>query len=96
MVNLVHNISESSIQKSQQRFWYQDSDHHRQTYEQPLNERMRTFLRLEFLYNQMLANTDIEEQWATRNAIMNLLEILAVLMRGDVRNEILKEVDRLL
>ena len=96
MVNLVHNISEPSVQKSQQRFWYQDSDQHQQTYEQPLNERMRTFLRLEFLYSQMLANTDIEEQWATRNAITNLLEIMAVLMRGDVRNEILKEVDRLL
>ena len=27
-------------------------------YEQPLNERMRTFLRLEFLYKQLLYHTD--------------------------------------
>ena len=62
-------------------------------YEQPLSERMRTFLRLEFLYQQMLYNGEKEADWATRATISTLLDILAILSRGDVRSEVLKELD---
>jgi cell division protein ZapD len=62
-------------------------------YELPLSERMRTFLRLEFLYQQMLYNCEDESGWATRATITTLLEILAILSRGDVRGEIHKELD---
>ena len=63
-------------------------------YEQPLSERMRTFLRLEVLYQQMLYNSEKEADWATRATISSLLEILAILSRGDVRSEVLKELDQ--
>lgn len=63
-------------------------------YEQPLSERMRTFLRLEFLYQQMLYNSEKTADWATRATISTLLEILAILSRGDVRSEVLKELDQ--
>ena len=63
-------------------------------YEQPLNERMRTFLRLEFLYQQLLYNSEFETDWASRATTSSLLEILAILTRGDVRSEICKELDR--
>jgi cell division protein ZapD len=63
-------------------------------YEQPLNERMRTFLRLEFLYQQLLYNCDVDSDWATRGAITSLLEIMAILTRGDVRSEVHKELDQ--
>ncbi|MGI9236904.1 MAG: cell division protein ZapD [Woeseiaceae bacterium] len=63
-------------------------------YEQPLSERMRTFLRLEFLYQQMLYNSDKKADWATRATISTLLEILAILSRGDVRSDVLKELDQ--
>ena len=33
-------------------------------FEQPLNERMRTFLRLDFLYNQALYHNETGSQWA--------------------------------
>lgn len=62
-------------------------------YEQPLNERMRRFMRLEFLYKQSLYNSDVESTWATRAVIANLLEIMAILTRGDVRSEVHKELD---
>lgn len=62
-------------------------------YEQPLNERMRTFLRLEFLYQQMLYNSELESDWATRAATSSLLEIMAILTRGDVRSDVHKELD---
>ena len=62
-------------------------------YEQPLSERMRTFLRLEFLYHPMLRNSERDDDWATRATISTLLEILAILARGDVRSEIYNELD---
>jgi cell division protein ZapD len=62
-------------------------------YEQPLSERMRTFLRLEFLYQQMLYNSERQADWATRATITTLLDILAILSRGDVRSEVHKELD---
>jgi cell division protein ZapD len=62
-------------------------------YEQPVSERMRTFMRLEFLYRQMLYNSELESNWATRGTINGLLEILAILSRGDVRSEVHKELD---
>ncbi|MGH8176733.1 MAG: cell division protein ZapD [Steroidobacter sp.] len=63
-------------------------------YEQPLNERMRTFLRLDFLYHQTLFHEEREEDWSTRAAMSSLLEILAITARGDIRSEVLKELER--
>src|SRR5678815_3341866 len=63
-------------------------------YEQPLNERMRTFLRLDFLYQQALFHEEREDPWSTRAAVGSLLEILAITARGDVRSEVLKELER--
>jgi cell division protein ZapD len=62
-------------------------------YEQPLSERMRTFLRLEFLYQQMLYNGEREADWASRATIATLLDMLAILSRGDVRSDVHKELD---
>ena len=62
-------------------------------YEQPVSERMRTFMRLEFLYQQMLYNSELETNWATRATVAGLLEIMAILSRGDVRSEVHKELD---
>jgi cell division protein ZapD len=63
-------------------------------YEQPLNERMRTFLRLEFLYTQASYHGESENPLSTRSAVASLLEILAITARGDSRNDVLKELER--
>ncbi len=63
-------------------------------YEQPLNERMRTFLRLEFLYTQASYHGDFPNPWSTRAAVSSLLEILAITARGDSRSDVLKELER--
>lgn len=63
-------------------------------YEQPLTERMRTFLRLEFLYQQAVFHGADGSDWGSRAAVMSLLDILAILARGDVRSEALKELER--
>ncbi|HTP40334.1 MAG TPA: cell division protein ZapD [Steroidobacteraceae bacterium] len=63
-------------------------------YEQPLNERMRTFLRLDFLYNQALYHNSQPSQWGSRAAVSSLLDILAITLRGDLRSDVLKELER--
>ena len=63
-------------------------------YEQPLNERMRNFLRLDFLYQQAVHHHTRSDPWSTRAAVSALLEILAITQRGDVRSEVLKELER--
>jgi len=64
------------------------------TFEQPLNERMRTFLRLEFLYRQATFHAGDSTDFGARAAVASLLEILTIVGRGDVRTDVLKELDR--
>jgi cell division protein ZapD len=62
-------------------------------FEQPLNERMRTFLRLDFLYSQALYHNEMASQWGSRAAVSSLIDILAIATRGDVRSDVLKELE---
>jgi cell division protein ZapD len=63
-------------------------------YEHPLSERMRTYLRVEALYRELRFNIERESLWASRRAVANLLDIAAILGRGDMRSDMLKEVER--
>jgi len=63
-------------------------------FEQPLTERMRTFLRIEFLYEQTLFHVDEPTEFSSRAAVTALLEILTILGRGDVRADVIKELER--
>ena len=65
------------------------------TYEYPLNERIRTFLRLEFLFNQLGFGVQGDSTWHTRAAVDALLDIKALLSRSDVRSELQKELGRM-
>jgi cell division protein ZapD len=62
-------------------------------FEQPLNERMRTFLRLDFLYNQALYHNEMASPWGSRAAMASLIDILTITTRGDVRSDVLKELE---
>ena len=63
-------------------------------FEQPVTERMRTFLRLEFLYDQARFHRDNESDFSARATVSSILEIMAILGRGDVRAEVLKDLER--
>lgn len=64
------------------------------TYEQPLNERMRVFMRLEFLWQQLSYHAGLPNPWSSRSAVSGLLEVLAITSRGDSRGDVLKELER--
>ncbi len=63
-------------------------------YEQPLNERIRSFLRLEFLFQQAAHNLDRDSVWDSRATLASLLEILNIFSRTDLKNEVMKELER--
>ncbi len=63
-------------------------------YEHPLNERIRTFLRLEFLFTRIAYFLPRDEELCTRAAVDALLDILSITGRADIKTEILKELDR--
>lgn len=63
-------------------------------YEQPLNERIRTFLRIESLFSQFDYFSETEEQWGIRSAINSLLDISDLVSRTDLKTELIKELER--
>ncbi|MEA3640129.1 MAG: cell division protein ZapD [Lamprobacter sp.] len=63
-------------------------------FEHPLNERIRTFLRLEHLFEKLDYFVAQPAQWSTRAAIECLLDIVAITARADIKTELLKEIDR--
>ncbi|MEJ2621898.1 MAG: cell division protein ZapD [Candidatus Thiodiazotropha sp.] len=63
-------------------------------YEHPLNERIRTFLRLEHLFLQVDHFRPLADIWSNRAAIDGLLSIMSVFGRSDLKTEILKELER--
>ena len=63
-------------------------------YEFPLNERIRVFMRLEQLFEQLnhfMAGTTVSDH---RAVISVLLDILMIFSRNDLKSELLKELDR--
>lgn len=63
-------------------------------FEQPLNERIRGFLRLEFLFQQAEFRINGESQWDSRAAMEAILDIIALVGRADLRTELIKELER--
>ncbi len=64
------------------------------TYEFPLNERIRVFIRLEQLFEQLGHFSKGAIVADKRAAINILLDIMSILRRNDLKSEILMELDR--
>jgi len=63
-------------------------------FEQPLNERMRNLLRLEHLFDLIDFRSQDTVEWNCRNILESLLEIYDLLNRSDLKNELIKELER--
>ena len=64
------------------------------SYEYPLNERVRTLLRFEDLYERVeyfLAKSDAQEH---HSALLAIFEILEVASRADLKSDLLQELER--
>ena len=64
------------------------------TFEHPLNERARTLMRLEHLFEKLSFFQPLDNPWAARAMVETLLDIAAVSSRADIKTELIKELDR--
>lgn len=63
-------------------------------YEFPLNEKVRTLLRLEDLFARMAHYTELDHGMDHHAALLTLFEILEVASRADLKSELLQELER--
>ena len=63
-------------------------------FEQPLSERIRTFLRLEYLFTQFDQHLQHDSAWDTHSAVKAILDIQSMVSRGDIKRETIKELER--
>ena len=63
-------------------------------FEHPLNEKMRTWLRIEFLIQQLNAAIPVSDSASALSFFRNIGDLLDVFERGEVRTELLKELGR--
>jgi len=63
-------------------------------FEHPLNEKMRSWLRIEFLLQQLHANSEISSISSALNFFRAASDLLDVLERGEVKTELMKELER--
>ncbi|HFZ8995046.1 TPA: cell division protein ZapD [Citrobacter freundii] len=63
-------------------------------FEHPLNEKMRTWLRIEFLIQQLSVNLPVADPASALHFFRNVADLLDVFERGEVRTELLKELER--
>lgn len=63
-------------------------------FEHPLNEKMRTWLRIEFLLQQLHANIQLSSMASALTFFRTASDLLDVLERGEVRTDLLKELER--
>lgn len=63
-------------------------------FEFPLSERIRVFLRLEQLFNQVDHFSQGPTTCDSRAAVASLLDLLTIFGRNDLKSELLKELDR--
>lgn len=64
------------------------------TYEQPLLERMRLFMRIEELMHRFRFCLEGKTGWETHCALTTLIEILDLTNRVDLKRELMKELER--
>jgi cell division protein ZapD len=64
------------------------------TYEYPLNERVRTLLRLEDLFDRVAFFVEKDSPLEHQAALVGIFEILEVASRGDLKSDLLQELDR--
>ncbi len=63
-------------------------------YEQPLNERVRALLRLEYLFERAAFRMDGPSIWDSRASVEAIIDIMNIMSRTDLKTEIIKELER--
>lgn len=63
-------------------------------FEYPFNERMRTLLRLEDLFAQFSKNNNVDQPHHHHHAMLTLFQIIDVMDRGDLKIDLMQELEK--
>ncbi|HEX5792013.1 MAG TPA: cell division protein ZapD [Rheinheimera sp.] len=63
-------------------------------YEHPLNEKLRTYLRLEYLLAQLHGLSALDNEWQQQAFFNTLFDLIEVLDRNDIRPDLIKDCER--
>ena len=69
-------------------------DQNKVLYEYPLNERTRTFMRLEYLFRQAGHHLEGRSVWDSRATLSSIIEIIDIFGNTNLKSEVLKELER--
>ena len=65
------------------------------TFEHPLNERIRTFLRTEHLFQLAKYRLNhMNSPWDSRDCVITIIDLYALIERTELRSELFKEIER--
>ncbi|UJF19619.1 cell division protein ZapD [Vibrio sp. SS-MA-C1-2] len=63
-------------------------------FEHPLTEQVRTYLRIEFLLQQIEQSQELTSPWMAQSLFKGVIELLELLEQGQLKTEILKDLER--
>ena len=63
-------------------------------YEQPLSEKVRTYLRLAHLFKTADYHLDGEAEWGSHKTLITLLAITDIMSRIDIKTELIKDLEK--
>lgn len=72
-----------------------DAQQQNSVYELPLSEKVRTFIRLESLFDEIDFHLKGTTVWDTRSAVNSFVDILNVFSRPEIKTDLMKEMDRI-
>jgi cell division protein ZapD len=67
---------------------------HRVRYEHPLNERVRIYLRLEYLLKQIEQSIALEEAWQHQVLFRGIFELQELFEQGQIKIDLIKDLER--
>ena len=69
------------------------SDIHASIYEQPVDERIRKFLRLENIYMKINNHMDIDSKYDAYSTLLNISELFINLTRSEIKRDLISEIE---
>ena len=69
------------------------SDIHASIYEQPIDERIRKFLKLENIYLRINNHMDIDSKYDAYSTLLNISELFINLTRSEIKRDLISEIE---
>ena len=69
------------------------SDIHASIYEQPIDERIRKFLRFENIYMKINNHKDIDSKYDAYSVLLNISELFINLTRSEIKRDLISEIE---